>query len=101
MTEREAATLLLTAAQRGQFEASAIAYFAASFGLSTIDPGKPAPCLLCRLIGDGYPLIFLDNEVAACGDCGRQVQYRPDIPTDANTKFQCLFCAIKELGLVQ
>jgi hypothetical protein len=99
MTEREAASLLLKAAQRGDIKASALGIWAASFGLPTIKSGEPAETLLCSACDDEHPLLFLDNEIADCGDCGRRLQYRPEMPIDALTRFRCLFCEVRRLGL--
>ena len=100
MTEREAA-ILLRAMQRGDIEpAAAVGAWGASFGLPVVKfEDDVAEVLICKRCDEHHPLVYFDNAIAACSDCGVRVQYRPEMPTDALTRFRCLICEVKHQGL--
>ena len=58
-----------------------------------------AEVLICKRCDEHHPLVYFDNAIAACSDCGVRVQYRPEMPTDALTRFRCLICEVKHQGL--
>jgi len=97
LSQREVIELLVRASRSGRFQSFAAPEFAGLAGLPAFVGGDTADVLLCMRCDDAHPLLFLDNLIGHCGDCGCRVQYRPDAPiTTGRTRLQCVFCTAVE-----
>jgi hypothetical protein len=59
--------------------------------------GEAIGAVVSLACDDRHPLCFLDNEIGECVDCGRRVQFRPDVPTPAPKI--CAWCVVRRLEL--
>jgi hypothetical protein len=64
-------------------------------GFVAVAPGEAVAAVISLACDDRHPLRFLDNEIGECVDCGRRVQFRPDVPTPAPKI--CAWCMVRRL----
>jgi hypothetical protein len=69
------------------------AFSAADF--KPMQPGEPVDMVVCARFDLEHPLYFADNLVAACADCGCDLQHRPASPPHGDRV--CLCCAAERV----
>jgi hypothetical protein len=60
-------------------------------------PNDKIDMIVAARIDLDHPLYFPDNRFTACGDCGCDLQYRPDVPQHKGALFLCICCAARRL----
>jgi hypothetical protein len=67
-------------------------------GTVDLKPGERVGVIVGRLCDDHHPLRRLNNRIGQCSDCGRRVQFRPDVRSGV---LLCAWCAVarNEQGL--